>query len=379
MSDGRILATHVGMAPVSASDALAALDGIHERPPERVYVTAELVHAVQQRFGPSVDVVVESPEFVAELMEDLLDELASLATSEEPPSYLEHGHIAEPLLRALFEAAAALYRLQPWRTVADDHPIAIDVPAIGLHDACLVVIGGLDENRGLLLFDSVASYDAFGDGPAEGQAVPYLGGYLLSLNYEDGDALAASLRGEVEEHRWTVAASDGYPVVLCLDPDGIRRPTREADVVLATVCAAAVTELLTRRGAALAEQHPGTIVEELGTPTTGPVRLRVPHPDSRPLDPDNPCACGSGRTFGGCHLRDDPESPSRARRRADYDGWPDRRIPALQRQTPREAMRSPEGRAKVQQLVELLAAMEMDSPEGHRIDLTPLRVALGLP
>ncbi len=57
-----------------------------------------------------------------------------------------------------------LYRLAPWKTASDDQVLRVDIPALGVHGACLSIIGGLGESLGFVLFPSLAGYEAFVDG-----------------------------------------------------------------------------------------------------------------------------------------------------------------------------------------------------------------------
>jgi hypothetical protein len=292
------------------------------------------------------------------------------------PSYFEGGRIAVSAMAELFDAAAELYRLAPWKMLVDDMPIAVDVPGQRVYGGAIAVIGALGESFGFLLFDSLPSYDAFGDALDEG-GPPNLDGFVLSLNFEPRDVLPAPMLREIAEHRLPVAGADAHPVILCLAPDGERRPVSPADVRLAVTCTRALVQLFSRQEAFFRERRPGSVTEEIDAGGGELVRLRAPHPDARPLDPDNPCACGSGRTFGGCHLQHDPRDPERCRRRADYDGWPDRRIPALDGRTPRDAMREPDGRATVRALLAFLEMREAEFPPDERVDLGGLRRIFG--
>lgn len=59
--------------------------------------------------------------------------------------------------------------------------------------------------------------------------------------------------------------------------------------------------------------------------------------------------------------------------------WPDRPLPALEGKTPRQAMRTQKGRAKVERLIVELEYSEQASPPGERYDFDELRAAMGLP
>lgn len=61
-----------------------------------------------------------------------------------------------------------------------------------------------------------------------------------------------------------------------------------------------------------------------------------------------------------------------------YSGWADERLPALDGQTPREAVRMPRGREQVEILIRQLENAEAREPEGTRFDVSAIRIALGL-
>ena len=62
-----------------------------------------------------------------------------------------------------------------------------------------------------------------------------------------------------------------------------------------------------------------------------------------------------------------------------YGTWPDHPLPALEGKTPRQAMRTQEGQAKVERLLAELEHNEQASPPAERYDVDELRTALGLP
>lgn len=75
---------------------------------------------------------------------------------------------------------------------------------------------------------------------------------------------------------------------------------------------------------------------------------------------------------------DDAQAAVRSWKRQHYAGWPDVPVPALGNQTPRAAMKTPEGRRRVAALIEEMELMESrDDPE-VAYDFGELRRALGL-
>jgi hypothetical protein len=60
-----------------------------------------------------------------------------------------------------------------------------------------------------------------------------------------------------------------------------------------------------------------------------------------------------------------------------YAAWVDQPLPALGGQTPRAAMRSRDGRARVDVLLKDLENLESRLPQEERVDLAVLRARLG--
>lgn len=288
-------------------------------------------------------------------------------------SYLEGGTISDGQVRELFEASAALHRLAPWTIAAEDQVLAVDIPALRIHNACLTVMGARGDDRGFLLFDSYAAWTSFG--------ATDLSGFLLSLNFEPADALPPSMRQEVASHDWPIGGPDALPVVLCLSPDGTRRPTTPADVAVAAVCAGVLVPFFARHADTFRARRATFLAEELAVADDVLVRVRWPHPDVASrlrITPDVVCPCGSGRTFGGCHLRDDPSAPIRAFKRAYYAAWPDQALPALGGRSARRVAATGEGRVAVAQVLDGIAALEQEAPETERFDVAALRAVFGL-
>ncbi|MDZ7669457.1 MAG: hypothetical protein U5Q16_08560 [Gammaproteobacteria bacterium] len=92
-------------------------------------------------------------------LEAPLDELTShIMKDNRPASYLEDGLSAEGMA-ALFTAADAFYRLEPWNDLDDHHLIEVNIPELDVQGGCLSIIGALGESFGMILFASLADYE----------------------------------------------------------------------------------------------------------------------------------------------------------------------------------------------------------------------------
>ena len=144
----------------------------------------------------------------------------------------------------MFRAAEILYSLAPWQVATDDQVLRMDIPALGVEGACVSIIGTLGESLGLLIFPSLAGYEAFGrvaEEHAPGSFPIDLATDWLVLGFERGADLPAAMRREVATHGWPVADADAYPVVERLERDGASRPLLERDLKIASACATSLS------------------------------------------------------------------------------------------------------------------------------------------
>ncbi len=217
-------------APASVTDVLARsmarpLVGRPRRPARIRVADAALADALRA-VVPDADVVVgPTPELDAVVA----DMVAAMPPGDERESYLEAGRVPADAVAKLFRAAEMLYRLAPWKTARDDRVVRVDIPALGVHGACLSVIGALGESLGFVLFPSRAGYEAFLAAADRrfGDRLD-LGTTTLSLTFAAGADIAPGRRREIAAHGWPVAGPRAYPVVEHRDPDGLPRPLTDA-------------------------------------------------------------------------------------------------------------------------------------------------------
>lgn len=287
--------------------------------------------ALRSVVGDAIPVTIAPTPELDVLLHQMLE---SMADDADAPSYLDGGRIAPETVARLFSSAEILYRMAPWKVASDDQVLRLDIPSLGVEGACLSIIGSLDESLGLILFPSAVGYDAFlraqenfasdeSDGPLD------LGTDWLSLSFDRGADLPASMRREVAKHGWPVADAGAYPVVMRFERDGITRPPTAREFEIATVCATSLCAFFAKhRGLFELDQPPAVCesyydendrevrftlpyeahsqfdVEDAPTPAfTGPVSRVRPKPGRNAL-----CPCGSGRKYKKCCLAKDQEA-----------------------------------------------------------------------
>ncbi len=349
LPEGFVLATEMtgpeevagSVGRVLAKAMRSPLIGSPRRPPRIRVADPSLVQEIRAEVG--MDIAIELAP-TPELDEILAEMSKAMPDGDEKESYLEDGRVPPALVEYLFRCAELLHRLAPWKLATDDRVLRLDIPELDVEGACVAIIGALGESFGLLIFPSLVAYDAFAgvaDEPLPPRRVD-LGTELLSLEFERGAALPASMRREIAKHGWPVAGASAYPRVSARERDGVCRPLTARDVRIAAVCASAMTAFFARHREAfeadesppLCESHTDEHVYGATATLTLPyeafdlfqplhaARAQPPLPErSGPTPSRNaPCPCGSGKKYKKCHLRlDEAEAAPRKQAQALHE------------------------------------------------------------
>jgi hypothetical protein len=288
------------------------------RRPARIRVAEAALAAELRAVVPDIEVVVAP---TPELHAVLAHMAAAMPASDEGDSYLENGRVPAAVVGTLFRAAEMLYRLAPWKTASDDQVLRVDIPVLGVHGACVSIIGGLGESLGFVLFPSLAGYEAFVDaGDAPRRPGLDFGTTALSLTFARGADLAPSRRREVAAHGWPVADPHAYPRVDHRDRDGLPRPLTARDVRVVAGCAQALGTLNLRHPQVFAQAPAEPVCETYTDEADLAVRVTVPYEAYDAFEVDDPslessrraapkvsrnapCPCGSGKKYKKCCLR----------------------------------------------------------------------------
>lgn len=328
----------VGIKPIDPRAPGSFAEGLKEtmanpaegpqRKPARIRVpNAELAESLRMAVGTEIEIrvapVPELDEVVASLAEHL-------QTVGEEPAYLD-GDMAPAVVGSLFTAAARLFALAPWRHVAEDQVLRVDIPSFDINGAALCIIGGNGQDFGLLLFRSFKDYEEFSKLADRVNRVPAPPAVvtqwsLLSLSFNRKRDTPPRMLEEIARHRWTVAGPKAYPLVMALAPDATPTVFTERDYRIMTVCALAFMDFLTKHRSMFEEEDPETIRESFTAEADVTVTLTVPYEQPRKLrasdfiagrpDPivvapsvphrsagrNDPCPCGSGKKYKKCHL-----------------------------------------------------------------------------
>jgi hypothetical protein len=149
--------------------------------------------------------------------------------------------IPEALLARFAEASSQLYRCAPWTMLSDTEVLGVDIPELGISDACLSVIGSAQDWCGFALFDDIEAYDN--------------ATHTLSLAFVEEEARLH--RGDTSD---------------MIEP---------RDVRIAIACAEALVSLLDTHADALGADHPPKLFHEASIARENVhVRLSIPHPEA---------------------------------------------------------------------------------------------------
>jgi hypothetical protein len=113
---------------------------------------------------------------------------------------------------------AGYYRAAPWKTVADDEVLTIDVDRGRIWHA--VVMGQGGETYGLALYEDERDLDALYSGEGADNSLVELEGMVLSLTFGRFDELPRGMHKEIRTAGWEVAGPRAWPVLVAINTPG---------------------------------------------------------------------------------------------------------------------------------------------------------------
>jgi hypothetical protein len=319
------------------------LAGSPRRPDAIRVADAALAVEVRAALGDAIPVVVAPTPELDALLQVMLE---SMSEDDEDASYLDGGRISPEVVARFFAATQMLYETAPWEVATNSQVLRLDIPALGVWGACVSIMGNLGESLGLIIFPSDAGYDAFVRAAKRAVEPTHdgrlaLGTDWLSLNFERGAELPASMRREVATHLWPVADAEAYPLAACCERDGLTRPPDELDLEIATACAASLCAFFGNHRSLFETDEIKPVCESYYDAEDLEVRFTLPYEayshfeidDDGPAQPvaapagragpkpgrNAPCPCGSGRKYKKCCLARDRERSSQERSREEVD------------------------------------------------------------
>jgi hypothetical protein len=198
--------------------------GERTRPGSVRLASEEAVAGVRKVLGEDVPITVAPIPELARLAAEVGQEYEE----ENGVRYMESG-LHPHAIRKLFEGARDLFPTAPWRYVHADDLIRIDIPALGLEDLSVSVIGREGPPNGLMVLPNSDAFDALLRLPAGGSTRKLAGtkGLPFILKFAAAKAIPAHMRREAELYGWPVAEGDAFPILLELRGDMPGSPSTE--------------------------------------------------------------------------------------------------------------------------------------------------------
>ena len=244
------------------------------RMPARVRVASEkLARSIREQVGASVEILVAPTPEVDAVAEHMRAHLKDVGQEEEP-SYLGSSDVTPELVAALFDAAADMFRVAPWKVIPNESAVfRVSVPELGVENFVMSVIGHLGESLGFVLFQSLDDLDRFGaaaKGAKSANGRPNVPPHF-ALNFDRGADMEPALRREIAKHGWKVAGSNAYPWLVAVDPDLVGRPPTAGEIVVGEALCRGLTRMVTTKDGVLRAAKAGS---EFVVPTfDGPVEV----------------------------------------------------------------------------------------------------------
>lgn len=290
--DGAVLGSRIGKPGELLSVAAESLRYATECPrsgrphlPTHIRVSSKPLAEVIRAAHPSIDVICAPTPELKEVFENLREYLDE---DSDGPTYLSY-EVRVNDMEALFEAAAELYRNEPWSLVPDDHCLlSVSIDSLGIRNALVSVIGQRGESRGLVFFSSLEDFHAFSEAAqAADHGGPTRTPTHMSLTFERGGDLPPSLRKEIALFEWEIAATNAYPRLLLLDEDRVPRAPTLNELTLIEATCLALPQLLSKKTVLLTSWKSGAFFEHtLCVSThTGELKVRLATVQGWPADP----------------------------------------------------------------------------------------------
>jgi hypothetical protein len=176
--------------------------------------TAARLQSEYASLGITIETSEQLPDWQAVI--DVMDRTVNPDQGYEPASPEHAAALAE-----LFRAAAAFYRAAPWQIVEDSQPLSIEPVGAPQQAVGVTILGTAGEQRGLVIFPSVAVMLEFYQSVADDDPIDVeLADFppSLALNFAEAEELLEEDLEVIRTQGWEVAAPDAYPLLLATDP-----------------------------------------------------------------------------------------------------------------------------------------------------------------
>lgn len=257
------------LAAFLAKTIQAPGDGPPRRPAVVRTENAREAEHLENQF-PNIKVVIAAtPEL--EVAKTGLDDFLTSSPDQVSTSQTYHsgGASSEDIAR-FFKPAMALHHLAPWKYFEAEDYIEVDIPALGLRKACIITIGQMNQDFGILMFESMRELQTFFTyshlvmgHPPMGKRPP-IPVSIFSVNFDPAESLPPQMIREAMENGWASARQKLYPTITkIVGAKDHRLPPGKSDYQLAAVLCAALSKFLQKHGAILKASLGGLALPQL--------------------------------------------------------------------------------------------------------------------
>jgi tetratricopeptide (TPR) repeat protein len=196
----------------------------------------------------------------------LFDDLARHLSADDPPGLLETPGVTPERVAGVFRAAAAFYRLAPWKRLGYEEAIRIAIEGDPAGPAYAVVMGQSGLTLGLALYDDLALLrrlwdDAGTDEENAEQTVALTITFEPETHVPTADVLAA------REHGWDLAHAEAFPSIFRKERGLVMRPPEPDELERLEASLRAIPEFLDARRPGATAPHTTTVPVAAGERT----------------------------------------------------------------------------------------------------------------
>jgi len=244
-STGQIARAEAGLAHELLANAGSELRAALASPrtkaprPTRLRVASITFADALRKADPSLTVVVAATPEIDVAAADLARSLRG-----GPPSHLSGGASADEVGAALL-AAKEVYQAAPWKKLPPtDVVFVVDVPALGVAGAAIVVVGQKEPPVGLMIHESLERLRAFDAAEPErpDDEDPDAQSYL-AVSFDATHEMGPELLAETNVNGWATPGRNLHTRIVFYGHAGPRGPTSE-EAVFVAVAARAITSAL---------------------------------------------------------------------------------------------------------------------------------------
>jgi uncharacterized protein len=193
-------------------------------------------------------------------------------------SYFSDPSLTPKDVEKFFVGARFLWAARPWTLAAADALVHVEVPAMGIKEGCVSIVGSLEEVRGFVFFPSYEDYERMTESAGNVKpGEPLASHRALYFSFDAKEDVPEGMRKEVAEHGWQLADENAYPILLRM-VDGKHAPVLEHELKLATAVMRAIGAFAIRHPQALQNYGDVKIRESQFDENDLEVILSVPHP-----------------------------------------------------------------------------------------------------